>query len=154
MIQEVWHGITAGFQALGVALHLVERPLTPLQQRVLVELTRTTNAVVKEVFTVLQASLRMTVSSFAEQHAWSKKKQFAELDTRTQELFHHVMRAVDEEIDNKPYLSEPLAIAQEVTARPTLREDFVGDVAIPHVKQLAETFDAIKPSIVDDINLT
>lgn len=126
--------------------------LSPLQNEVADKLRKTTNQIVKDVITVLVKSKSISVHSFIEEYVLKQDNDLSKLDRRTQLFSQQMLAVVNEDLNKIPSLSQSFDALASFIKDPHIRAKLVSGIALPSIKKLVLDLDAIKTSIIDDIN--
>lgn len=126
--------------------------LSPLQKEVADKLRKTTNKIVKDVITVLVASKSISVNAFIDTYVLKQDHDLSKLDQRTQKFSQQLLAVVNEDLNKIPTLSQSFNALASYVKDPHIRQKLVTGIALPSIKELVLDFDAIKTSIIEDIN--
>lgn len=126
--------------------------LSPLQKEVADKLRKTTNKIVKDVITVLVTSKSVSVNAFIDTHVLKKDHNLSKLNQRTQKFSQQLLAIVNEDLNKIPTLSQSFDALASYVKDPDVRRKLVTGIALPSIKELVLDFDAVKTSIIDNIN--
>lgn len=125
--------------------------LTLLQTIIHEELEVTTKDVIKNLLFILVSSSEMDVVEFAKINIINKEYPIDELSERDLAFFKKMMEVITIELEKISSLNESFAVFPLLPNGETFEHALVGRLALPHIKKLIVTIDAIDGEAIGHI---